>query len=225
MTSTSQLNERFDRTAAVTRSLLGWGVVAGPFYLTLGVVLALTRDGFDITRHPLSLLMLGAYGWIQTLNLALTGLMTMAAALGFTRAMRRSGGTSWAGILLGAFGVCLVASAIFAPDPMDGFPEGASTSEVSPGGILHFAFGAVGFLLLAAATFVVARWCARRRETTWAWWSRISGIVVVVGFFSGAVMPSLELGVLTLWIAVLAIWGWLAAASIHLYRTVPHPDA
>jgi hypothetical protein len=225
MTSTSQRSERFDRTAALTRSLLGWGVVVGPFYLTLGLVLALTRDGFDLTRYPLSLLMLGPYGWIQTLNLALSGLMTIAAAVGFARAMRRTGGTSWAGALLGAYGVCLVASAIFPPDPMDGFPPGTSAGEVSPSGILHLAFGGIGFLLLAAATFVVGSWCARRGEARWAWGSRIGGIVLVVGFFSGAVMPTVELGVLTLWIAVVAIWAWLAAASVHLYRTVPPPDA
>jgi len=34
----------FDEGAAVMRSMLGWGVVAGPFYLALGLVLALTRD-------------------------------------------------------------------------------------------------------------------------------------------------------------------------------------
>jgi len=38
-------------------------------------------------------------------------------------------------------------------------------------------------------------------------------------------MPTLELDVLTLWIAVVAIWVWLASASVHLYRAVPHPDA
>ncbi|GAA5149649.1 hypothetical protein GCM10025768_13110 [Microbacterium pseudoresistens] len=52
----------FDRAAAVTRSLLGWGVVVGPFYLVIGVALALTRPGFDLSRHALSLLTLGEFG-------------------------------------------------------------------------------------------------------------------------------------------------------------------
>ncbi|WP_020580415.1 DUF998 domain-containing protein [Actinopolymorpha alba] len=225
MTSTSRQSERFGSAAAVTRSPLGWGVVAGPLYLTVGLVLAVTRDGFDITRYPLSLLMRGEYGWVQALNLGLAGLMTLAAALGFARAMRRSNGSFWAGGLVGGYGISLVAGAIFPPDPMDGFPPGASASQPSLSGLLHFAFGAIGFLLLAAAAFVVARWCKRRGETSWAVWSRVSGIVVIVGFFGGAFMPSPELGVLLLWIVVVAIWAWLAAASVHLYRTVPHPDA
>ena len=47
---------RFDRGAAVTRSLLGYGVLAGPFYLAVGLMQAFVRDGFDFARHPLSLL-------------------------------------------------------------------------------------------------------------------------------------------------------------------------
>ena len=63
----------FDRHAAVTRSLLGYGVLAGVFYLVVGLILALTRDGFDVTRYPLSLLMLGEDGWMQRANLMVTG--------------------------------------------------------------------------------------------------------------------------------------------------------
>jgi len=37
----------FDRGAAITRSLLGYGVVVGPFYLVVGVIQGLVRDGFD----------------------------------------------------------------------------------------------------------------------------------------------------------------------------------
>jgi len=57
-------SDDLDRGAAVTRSLLGWGVVAGPFYVVVGVILAITRPGFDLTRHALSLLTLGDLGWL-----------------------------------------------------------------------------------------------------------------------------------------------------------------
>ena len=71
-----------DRHAAVTRSLLGYGVLAGPFYLVVGLAQALTRDGYDLARHDLSLLANGPWGWIQIANLVVTGLMTIAAAVG-----------------------------------------------------------------------------------------------------------------------------------------------
>jgi hypothetical protein len=40
MARTTRRAEGFDMGAAVTRSLLGYGVVAGAFYLVVGLVLA-----------------------------------------------------------------------------------------------------------------------------------------------------------------------------------------
>lgn len=215
----------FDRAAAVTRSLLGWGVVAGGFYILLGLGQALTRDGFDLTRHPLSLLMLGEYGWMQTANLALSGIMVIAAAVGFVRAMRGATAARRAGTLLGLFGVSMVASGIFPPDPMAGFPAGTASEQATTSGLLHLAFGAVGFVCLAAATFAVASWMDQRQARTWARYSRASGTVVAVGFVAGAALSTQRLGVAFLWAAVVAGLGWLTAASVFTYRTVPHPDS
>jgi hypothetical protein len=47
-----------DPDARVTRSLLGHGVLAGPVYVVASLTQALTRDGFDLTRHSWSLLAL-----------------------------------------------------------------------------------------------------------------------------------------------------------------------
>jgi predicted cation transporter len=49
-------------------------------------------------------------------------------------------------------------------------------------------------------------------------------IVVLVSFAVGAATATTPVGVPLLWIAVLALWGWLTAASIVAYQTVPHPD-
>ncbi|MEN3309228.1 MAG: hypothetical protein V7603_5430, partial [Micromonosporaceae bacterium] len=40
-----------DPAARITRSLLGYGVIAGPGYVVVSLVQALTRDGFDLRRH------------------------------------------------------------------------------------------------------------------------------------------------------------------------------
>lgn len=223
MNSQRTRSSGFDRSAAVTRSLLGYGVVAGIFYLVVGVTLGVTRDGFDFSQHALSLLMLGDFGWIQKLNIILSGLMVVAAAVGFARALRGSAIAPWVAGLLGGYGACLIASGIFPPDPMAGFPEGAST-DGTLSGVLHLAFGAIGFLALAIAAIVIARWSARRDEARWARYSFISGVVIIAGFLTGAALATETLGVAALWVAVVVGWAWLAATSIHLYRTVPHPD-
>ena len=82
-----------DRT---TRSLLGYGIVAGPVYVLVGLAQAVTRDGFDLTRHAWSLLANGALGWIQIANFLAAGLMTMAAAVGLRRSLPMGTARRWA---------------------------------------------------------------------------------------------------------------------------------
>jgi hypothetical protein len=218
-------NEGFDTRAAVTRSLLGWGVVAGAFYLVVGVGQGMIRVGFSFSEHALSMLMLGDFGWIQTANLGLTGLMVAVAAVGFTRAMKPARGATAAGGLLGIFGAALIGAAIFPPDPVDGFPDPSSTEAATTSGVLHLAFGAIGFIALAAATFVVAGWLGNREdEASRARGYRLFGIVIAIGFLGGAVLATTTAGVILLWLAVVTGWAWLALTSLHLYRTVPHPD-
>ncbi|HKH56080.1 MAG TPA: DUF998 domain-containing protein, partial [Propionibacteriaceae bacterium] len=55
----------------VTRSLLGYGIIAGPMYVLISLAQAVTRDGFDLTRHEWSLLANGSFGWIQCANFVL----------------------------------------------------------------------------------------------------------------------------------------------------------
>jgi Protein of unknown function (DUF998) len=71
-----------------TRTLLACGVVAGPLFVAVGLLQMLTREGFDPTRHPLSLLSLGDLGWVQITNFVLNGLLFVAAAVGMRRVLR-----------------------------------------------------------------------------------------------------------------------------------------
>lgn len=205
-----------DPATSVTRALLGWGVVAGPLYMTVGLVQALTRDGFDITRHALSLLSNGELGWVQIANFLLTGLMTVAAAVG----MRRAGGGTWAPRLVGAFGVGTAAAGVFVADAMDGFPLGTpeGPAAISWHGALHMVSASVGFLCLIAACFVLARHFARAGRRGWAVYSRITGAVFFAGFAAVASGSGSAPTVLAFYLAVTAAWAWLTAVSVHLYR-------
>ena len=209
----------FDSAAAITRSMLGWGVVAGPFYLVFGLILALTRPGFDLTRDALSLLLLGSAGWLQALNLILAGAMTLVAAVGLARTPRWSRA---AAVLVGVYGLCLVLSAIFPPDATAYFPPGAAGGVFTVHGLLHLVFGGIGFLALGIASILAARW-HRRQSARGSAWSIVAGVVVIVGFVGGGALSQGPAGVALLWIAVLAGWGWLAWTSVVAYRAVPHP--
>src|ERR687884_543103 len=79
----------------VTRSLLGYGVVAGPFYVLVVLVQAVIRPGFDLARHDASLLSNGSFGWLQVANFLLTGAMVVACAIGVRRALGGGLGSTW----------------------------------------------------------------------------------------------------------------------------------
>jgi len=208
-----------DPRAAVTRSLLGYGVLAGPFYLIVGLAQALLRGGFEFGRHPLSLLANGPWGWVQIANFVLTGSMVVATAVGFARAL--GPGSRGASRFLGAFGVSLVAAGVFVADPVSGFPPGTPEglpASVSTSGLLHFVAGALSFLCWAIAAALAGRALMRRSEPAIGRYSVASGVVVGVGFFAGVPLSGGPLGIALIWLSVVAGWMWLGLTSVHLYR-------
>lgn len=202
----------------VTRSLLGYGVLAGPFYVGVSLAQALTRPGFDLTRHEWSLLSNGVLGWIQVANFTLTGLMVLAAAIGLGRALRPGVASTWAPRLVGGYGVGLVAAGLLRADPAMGFPVGAPAdpAAVSWHGMGHLIAGSIGFACLIAACFVLAR----RWHGTLAVFSRVTGVVFLAGFAGIATGAGSAVVILAFTGAVVVAWAWLATVCLHLYRTI-----
>src|SRR5687767_9892236 len=95
-------------TARTTRTLLGCGMLAGPLYLLVYFAQAFARAGFDITRHPASVLSNGDLGWIQITSFFVTGLLLIAGALGMRRALHPGRAGTWGPILFALSGVALM---------------------------------------------------------------------------------------------------------------------
>lgn len=216
-TTTSTRAAQCDRATAVTRSLLGYGVIAAPLYVVISLAQAASRDGFDLTRHAWSVLANGSLGWIQIVNFVLYGAMTIAFAVGLGRALP---GHRWAPRLVGAYGVSLVAAGVFRADPALGFPAGtaADARDVSWHGLVHLAIGAVGFGCLIVACLLLARVFSARGERGWAVFTRTTGIVFLaafVGIASGAGSRATTLGFVA---AVILMSVWMSAVAAHLYQ-------
>lgn len=207
-----------DRESRITKSLLGYGVIAGPIYVTVSLAQALTRQGFDLTRHAWSLLSDGALGWIQITNFVLAGLMTVAAAAG----LRRAGSGRWPSRLVGAYGVSLAAAGAFRPDPALGFPAGtpADAHAVSWHGSLHLLAGGIGFTCLIAACLVAGRAFARQRLRGWAIYSRVTGVVFLAAFAGIASGSQGVWTTLPFTAAVVLAWSWITCLSVRTYRRV-----
>ena len=60
------MNPQCTPPVRITKSLLGYGVIAGPLYVVVALAQALTRDGFDLSKHAWSLLANGQLGFQVT---------------------------------------------------------------------------------------------------------------------------------------------------------------
>ncbi|MEV0620109.1 DUF998 domain-containing protein [Nonomuraea sp. NPDC050404] len=215
-----QLTHTAVRPASAHRLLLGSGVVAGPVYVTVALAQALTREGFDLARHPWSFLAIGDLGWIQTANFILTALATIAFAAGLRRSLSPGRGARWAPLLLGAFGAGMLGAAAFPADPAMGFPAGTpeGPGAITLAGTLHMALGGVGFLCVSAACYVIASRFSRTGGKGWAVYSRVTGTLFLgsfMGIASGGVIPGANLAFVA---GIVALWTWMSLLSLRLLR-------
>jgi hypothetical protein len=212
-----------DPATRVTKSLLGYGVIAGPFYIAVWLIQAFTRTGFDLRRHPASLLSDGRLGWIQIINFLVTGAMVIAGAIGMQRALPHGRRSRWIAGLVALFGVGMIGAGISRADPSYGFPPGTAAGKAMTTtlhGNLHLVFGSLGFLGLIVATFVMASYFAGLGHHWHARMSAASGAVFLLADLSGVVLAkNHEIAYnLTLTAGIIVGFGWLTTVSVYLYK-------
>ncbi|GAA4986774.1 hypothetical protein HD597_007368 [Nonomuraea thailandensis] len=217
----AQLAQTSSRPISRPRLLLGCGILAGPLYVTVALAQALTREDFDLARHPWSFLANGDLGWIQTLNFVLTALATIAAAAGMRHALAPGRGARWAPVLVGAFGASMIGAALFPADPAMGFPAGTpeGPGAITLSGTLHMAVGGVGFLCAVAACYVLASRYARDGRKGWAWYSRVTGTLFLGSFAGIASGGGITWFNLAFVVGILALWSWMSLVSLDLSRS------
>jgi hypothetical protein len=201
-----------------TETLLRCGIAAGPLYIVVGLGQLLTREGFDVRRHPLSLLANGELGWIQIANFLLSGALVLAGAVGVRRLLHPGRAGTWGPILLFGWAAGLIGAGIFVADPGGGFPPGAvEPTEMSRAGLLHFVFGALGFYSLIAACLVFTRRFAGLGRWGWVGYSAFTGVAFFCVFAGVAAGPGTTV-MLAFYAAVAWIWIWHTALSARLLR-------
>ena len=205
-----------------TKLLLTGGVLAGPIYIIVGIAQILTRDGFDITRHPLSFMSLGDLGWIQITNFIVTGLLVIAGAIGMRRLAQADKSLRRGALLVGIYGMGVLGGGLFVTDPALGFPPGTPDTyptTMSWHGLLHFIFGQIGFLALIAASFVYARYFAANSLRGWAMFSALTGAIFLFAIIATVATAGGDGSVwalLALYAAVILAWIWLTALSYRM---------
>ncbi len=198
---------------SLTQMLLLCGAIAGPFFLFTVLIQDYTRPDFNPRVMPLSLLSLGTWGWVQIANFTLAGALNLLYAAGLWRRLHPGRGGTWGPLLIGAYGLGLVAVGVFRTDPSDGFPPGVpAPSQPSWHGVIHALGGLLIFLVLAAVLVVFFRLFLARKERGWAFYCLASAVVILCSFFGGIHSPVLMAGFLRLG----TLFGWMAASLVAI---------
>ncbi len=203
------------RSRATTKPLLIAGALAAPLFAGVSLAQAFTRAGFDLTRHPLSMLSTGDLGWLQITTFVLTGALMIAGAAG----LRRTLASTWAPRLLTVTGTGMIVAGVFPLSPGDGFPAGTPAgpgTTLSWHAGLHLAAGTVSFAALIAACFVLARHLAGRG-------ARIASRLAGGALLAGNVWATTggRAGSLTLAVGVIAAMAWISAVHARLLAADP----
>jgi hypothetical protein len=169
-------------SAAATQRLLTCGIAVGPQFTVVSALQVLGRSGFDLTRHPLSLLATGDLGWIQIANFVVTGALLIAFAVGARRVLAGSRGGTWAPRLIGAFGAGMIIAGVFVADPENGFPIGTPDgppTTMSRHGVLHGVGAALSLDSLIIGCFVLARRFATVGDRRWTVASMLTAVMLI----------------------------------------------
>jgi hypothetical membrane protein len=201
---------------ATTRGLLTCGVIVGPLFVATAIAQILTRDGFDLRRHPLSLLSVGEHGWIQVTNFILAGILSILFSMGMARVLTDGPGSRWGPRFCALFGIGLVIGGIFKADPALGFPVGAPEgypSHLSSHAMVHAFAPPLAFLSLIGGLLVIARRFAAEGLRRTAVVSRVAAAVCLV--LSVPVGPGFSV---RLFVAVAVAFACVAGYALYLLR-------
>jgi hypothetical membrane protein len=167
----------------VQRTHLLWaGMASGPLFVALSFAQVPFRDGFELTKHPFSFLLLGPGGWLQSCNFILAGVLYGVSGVGLRRALPGRTGR-WTQLLITTMGTGMVVAGLFPPDPSYGYPEGAPAgvpADLSIGGIVHGLAFAVSMLCWCALLAVTGLWLRRSRRSGWATVALITAVALLV---------------------------------------------
>ena len=197
-----------------TSTFLVAGIVAGPFFAIATLTHAFLREGFNVVRHPASLLSLGDLGWIQIANFVLTGTLFIVCGIGLRRVLTTGVGSRWASRFFILYGIGLIMGGVFTADPGLGFPPGApegAAKEMSWHGTIHAFAPILGFISHFAGLLVLARRFGSQGHRGW----KNNTILIGIIMFLLALVPNFtadwEKGIfnfLPLWASVVVGFVW-----------------
>lgn len=212
------MSETTRESDPVTKVLLGCGIFLAPLFYIVVLTQMATRPGFDITRHAISGLSNGDFGWVQISNFLVTGTLALLLAVAVYRALRGGKAGTWAPFLIGTYGAGIILAGLFPPDAAMGFPVGAPegmSATMSASAMLHSVGFFTAFTSLVAACFVFARRFMALGQRGWGIYSIATGVAAPILITLGTTVFISSAGVF-FFVAGVVSFGWLSAVSARL---------
>ena len=215
--------DAFLKQSVTARILVACGAVGPLLFLTLLLIEGATRPDYSAWHHFGSLLTLGEQGWMQITNFIVCGVLVLCFAIGLRLVLRSGKGATWGSILLGLFGLGLVAVGFFVTDPVagQGYPPGGAITHTLHGR-MHDLFTLLMFISLPVACFVLARrFAGDPAWRGWALYSVVTGILVFVFFEATSIVATnlhtndATVGLLQR-ISMFIGWGWISLFALQL---------
>lgn len=215
------INASSDGTALRRRGsrtgLLRAGMIAGPLFAAVSFAQIPFRDGFDMTRHAFSFLLIGQGGWLQQVNFLVAGSLYAAASIGLRKVLGGKTGIA-AQCLATGLGGGLIIAGLFRPPPSFGYPAGAPSgapAHVTIGAVMHGVGFGLGVLSLCGLLLVLAAWLWRRRQRRWA----AAALATAVALLTVPPTSGQSWGTVWLYVAVTASYCLTSALLAHLRTT------
>ncbi|HEX6055754.1 MAG TPA: DUF998 domain-containing protein [Intrasporangium sp.] len=165
--STTRAPQRPERP----RLLLRAGAFAGPLFVLASIAQMPFRDGFDVTKHPFSFLLIGSPGWIQSMVFVAVGGLFAAAGAGLLSIVGGRLGTVAFGSAVGV-GAGKIVAGLAAPQPSFGFPPGTPDGPpavLTTASVVHAVAFGVAVLCWISLLVMLGVVLRRRAETGTAW--------------------------------------------------------
>lgn len=194
-------------------SLLWIGAAGAGLFMATFLVDGATRPGYRPLRDPVSALALGPRGWVQTVNFLLCGGAITAGAVALGGAV----GSMLLAVVIGIFGLCLVASGLFPMDAMRGYPPGTpqgDPAEFTRRHELHDWAGVGVFFSFPVAAAIAA---FSLDDLAWQVYSALTAVGGFMGFvaFGRAWEEDHRLAGLVQRVVIIIGWVWVGLLFIH----------
>lgn len=167
------------RSNVTTVTPMLWTGAAGALLFPVVFLLdGWSRPGYRPLYHPVSALALGSRGWLQTLNFVLCGAAVTVGAVAIGPAL----GSAVLALVIGGFGLALVASGVFPMDAMRGYPPGTPESDPDEFSLRHTRHDWAGMFVFGLAPLAAIVTAFVVTGPGWTTYSVLTAGAGIVGF-------------------------------------------